>query len=137
RPGGVFVALVSPRFILVRAGYSQLPSAVPSPCFFEQHGVHRDLHPFPTRRSSDLSSMAGHVSTSSRSPRPGVRRASRLRSSRTRSEEHTSELQSREKLVCRLLLEKKKMTPTSRNSLAQSSADTNKYNERRTWQMSV
>src|SRR5436309_8311909 len=29
---------------------------------------------------------------------------------RTRSEEHTSELQSREKLVCRLLLEKKKKT---------------------------
>src|SRR5690606_8010484 len=28
-----------------------------------------------------------------------------------RSEEHTSELQSREKLVCRLLLEKKKLTP--------------------------
>src|SRR5436309_5745856 len=29
------------------------------------------------------------------------------RTSRNRSEEHTSELQSREKLVCRLLLEKK------------------------------
>src|SRR5690606_5046327 len=29
----------------------------------------------------------------------------------SRSEEHTSELQSREKLVCRLLLEKKKITP--------------------------
>src|SRR5690606_41757531 len=31
----------------------------------------------------------------------------------TRSEEHTSELQSRENLVCRLLLEKKKKTTTS------------------------
>src|SRR5207302_3905177 len=31
-----------------------------------------------------------------------------------RSEEHTSELQSRENLVCRLLLEKKKTCPTSR-----------------------
>src|SRR5690606_41914115 len=30
----------------------------------------------------------------------------------TRSEEHTSELQSRENLVCRLLLEKKKLKPT-------------------------
>src|SRR3712207_8831793 len=29
-----------------------------------------------------------------------------------RSEEHTSELQSRQYLVCRLLLEKKKLTPT-------------------------
>src|SRR5690606_41349008 len=35
-----------------------------------------------------------------------VRRYSRL----LRSEEHTFELQSREKLVCRLLLEKKKLT---------------------------
>src|SRR5690606_41875167 len=32
----------------------------------------------------------------------------RTRERRTRSEEHTSELQSRENLVCRLLLEKKK-----------------------------
>src|SRR3712207_7403944 len=31
---------------------------------------------------------------------------------RTRSEEHTSELQSRQYLVCRLLLEKKKKKPT-------------------------
>src|SRR5690606_40824149 len=34
----------------------------------------------------------------------------RLRPEFTRSEEHTSELQSRENLVCRLLLEKKKET---------------------------
>src|SRR2546422_3284157 len=33
------------------------------------------------------------------------------RSDKTRSEEHTSELQSRLHLVCRLLLEKKKKTP--------------------------
>src|SRR3712207_8037594 len=36
------------------------------------------------------------------------RRLRRLRPARTRSEEHTSELQSRQYLVCRLLLEKKK-----------------------------
>src|SRR5207302_8338879 len=33
-----------------------------------------------------------------------------------RSEEHTSELQSRENLVCRLLLEKKKISNTNPNS---------------------
>src|SRR5436309_12591827 len=33
----------------------------------------------------------------------------------TRSEEHTSELQSRENLVCRLLLEKKKSISANRN----------------------
>src|SRR3712207_8500019 len=41
----------------------------------------------------------------SRRPRAGPDRPAR------RSEEHTSELQSRQYLVCRLLLEKKKITP--------------------------
>src|SRR3712207_7246984 len=43
-------------------------------------------------------------------PRPRSRRRAREllgHASRTRSEEHTSELQSRQYLVCRLLLEKK------------------------------
>src|SRR5207302_3737135 len=51
-----------------------------------------------------------------RSRRPAIRKARssrrtrhrRARSWMRRSEEHTSELQSRENLVCRLLLEKKK-----------------------------
>src|SRR5690606_40088404 len=43
---------------------------------------------------------------------PGTRRSAPAGCRRSRSEEHTSELQSREKLVCRLLLEKKK--PTAR-----------------------
>src|SRR2546428_9258323 len=42
---------------------------------------------------------------------PGSRRA-RSASRRQRSEEHTSELQSRSDLVCRLLLEKKNQTKT-------------------------
>src|SRR2546421_1837593 len=41
---------------------------------------------------------------------PPPERASRLPRSEERSEEHTSELQSRSDLVCRLLLEKKKKT---------------------------
>src|SRR2546422_3396016 len=39
---------------------------------------------------------------------PGVARARRIAAIGVRSEEHTSELQSRLHLVCRLLLEKKK-----------------------------
>src|SRR5690606_39483020 len=39
------------------------------------------------------------------------------RVTRTRSEEHTSELQSRENLVCRLLLEKKKIKNYNRTLL--------------------
>src|SRR6266550_5537592 len=45
---------------------------------------------------------------SRRRPRPHGGTARRARGSRPRSEEHTSELQSRLHLVCRLLLEKKK-----------------------------
>src|SRR5260370_12045908 len=50
---------------------------------------------------------------SRRAPAPGARlRRARARSSTShrRSEEHTSELQSHLNLVCRLLLEKKKIT---------------------------
>src|SRR5690606_40850535 len=88
------------------------------------------LHPSPTRRSSDLGTTRGRNRASpgrrggrgSDSPRSD-RRAPHERASRsarspgaparpcrwTRSEEHTSELQSRENLVCRLLLEKKNL----------------------------
>src|SRR3712207_8294730 len=40
-----------------------------------------------------------------------LRRVCLLRARNLRSEEHTSELQSRQYLVCRLLLEKKKLVP--------------------------
>src|SRR5438445_7942631 len=76
--------------------------------FLEGSGDHRDLHSFPTRRSSDLVARApgpfkARLDTRSDAAwhDPRVRR-------RQRSEEHTSELQSRQYLVCRLLLEKKK-----------------------------
>src|SRR5205085_10586055 len=77
----------------------------------------RDLHSFPTRRSSDLRRRRARCVRG----RPGERSSpKRLRAqcaSRAlsfwhgrshRSEEHTSELQSQSNLVCRLLLEKKK-----------------------------
>src|SRR5688572_32463550 len=84
-------------------------------------GYHPSLRSFPTRRSSDLSFVAqgergrgadgGH---SSRKTRAGgvlaARRAgASTAASERRSEEHTSELQSQSNLVCRLLLEKKKL----------------------------
>src|SRR5690242_6222176 len=45
----------------------------------------------------------------------GPSRAPKLRASKLRSEEHTSELQSHVNLVCRLLLEKKKKNKTNKN----------------------
>src|SRR3712207_9021066 len=50
--------------------------------------------------------------TSSRPRRPCTSRSRSTTSCRRRSEEHTSELQSRQYLVCRLLLEKKKIDIT-------------------------
>src|SRR5690606_42096236 len=76
---------------------------------------------FPTRRSSDLVGGSGfrivvggdlaggmhHLVTAEHRDEIAAGLAPLLQQ-RVRSEEHTSELQSRENLVCRLLLEKKK-----------------------------
>src|SRR5437762_9076727 len=77
--------------------------------FFYWYGHHRDLHSFPTRRSSDLNVRRSGVQRWSGGGlvlRPGPH-------GRRRSEEHTSELQSPMYLVCRLLLEKKKLYSTA------------------------
>src|SRR5690606_41644347 len=90
--------------------------------YFSLYRVHRDLHSFPTRRSSDLITVANAFRRNQRALRiqsfEYVFEALALFPDQVlfgdfqvleeeRSEEHTSELQSREKLVCRLLLEKK------------------------------
>src|SRR5438874_8059532 len=67
------------------------------------------LFPYTTLFRSELGeALVAAVGDGPPARRPGEDRFSVLRS---RSEEHTSELQSRRELVCRLLLEKKK-TPT-------------------------
>src|SRR5438552_13474736 len=90
--------------------------------FFYYYGHHLDLHSFPTRRSSDLMRLALADRLKERHrvillDRPGhgwsEREADDASPARqaamvARSEEHTSELQSPDHLVCRLLLEKKK-----------------------------
>src|SRR5690606_39698227 len=92
------------------------------PFLLHCHGAPRDLHSFPTRRSSDLDpppffdgfndekllklAASGAQGLHYR-PVTVQKFGHRLATpSARRSEEHTSELQSRENLVCRLLLEK-------------------------------
>src|SRR5699024_12646326 len=92
--------------------------------------THRDLPSSPTRRSSDLLREPLHLDRHGILRSPGPSLAGRqgrvspaaaasaargvIQSGRgSRSEEHTSELQSRFDLVCRLLLEKKKKTTTN------------------------
>src|SRR5437870_8109725 len=74
--------------------------------FFESHRRHRELHSFPTRRSSDLLGVPQIALGVDDFGQSGARR-DLYRHYGIRSEEHTSELQSRGHLVCRLLLEKK------------------------------
>src|SRR5207244_13425811 len=99
-----------------------------SSLFFHDLARLPDLHSFPTRRSSDL--CRGPYCLLSYDAvemlRAKGRRARRLAEgypewqsaglpvdrSDPRSEEHTSELQSPDHLVCRLLLEKKKQKET-------------------------
>src|SRR5205809_6167226 len=93
--------------------------------FFYCYGDHRALLSFPTRRSSDLADLLvgealdlpqhDHLAELRREPvehpaerLPRVQSQHRRFRMAVRSEEHTSELQSRLHLVCRLLLEKKK-----------------------------
>src|SRR5690606_39504085 len=99
-----------------------LPDVLVIAFFRSRYADHRVLLSFPTRRSSDLPRAGSRrcarpaAAVASRGPGRRRRRARRCPApagcAPPRSEEHTSELQSRENLVCRLLLEKKK--PTSR-----------------------
>src|SRR5690606_41362474 len=59
-------------------------------------------------QSTDCCAARGRASFLPRRKQHARTSAARQRASLHRSEEHTSELQSRENLVCRLLLEKKK-----------------------------
>src|SRR5439155_4389690 len=87
--------------------------------FFSWCAVHRDLHSFPTRRSSDLdlshtnggnaAGIQAHLMSASDRVDAAPLDGMHVHAHKVRSEEHTSELQSRGHLVCRLLLEKKKL----------------------------
>src|SRR5690349_23384602 len=61
------------------------------------------------RRGGYRRRRAGRARAAARRSRARARAATRDRDAPARSEEHTSELQSRRDLVCRLLLEKKKI----------------------------
>src|SRR5207237_2450328 len=95
---------------------------------------HLNLHSFPTRRSSDLETSLARASKKpmaapsfpaalARHGLPPLTRAALQelqvnvgRLCNQRSEEHTSELQSHLNIVCRLLLEKKKLCPPWRKA---------------------
>src|SRR5207244_5576883 len=110
------------------------PRRYPSSCPpLQPSGPPRAMHSFPTRRSSDLrrraDTAAGRFGAHAAGTilgglarRPEIRAAECVDAARigflvvttarreTRSEEHTSELQSPDHLVCRLLLEKKNIS---------------------------
>src|SRR5690606_41570851 len=71
-------------------------------------GLLPDPHPHRTRRRGPAPGDPGAVREAPRPGRPPRGGSAAGAPAGRRSEEHTSELQSRENLVCRLLLEKKK-----------------------------
>src|SRR5947209_15666938 len=82
------------------------------------------LFPYTTLFRSQDSSSAWSSASASSPAKPSNLETSfsacpRRAFTPTRSEEHTSELQSRQYLVCRLLLEKKKKTQTKSNTVQQ------------------
>src|SRR5207244_13133567 len=102
----------------VRFASCTLPPHI-SLLFLSRSAAHRHLHSFLhdalpiswcfSRRSSESGCGSPTAWTTRCSPGPAAtKRWKRSRSPGERSEEHTSELQSPDHLVCRLLLEKKK-----------------------------
>src|SRR5437879_8618815 len=99
---------------------------------FKRHLLPRDLHSFPTRRSSDLQLRSQAMAylarcrafvSCSRETASGLRAGSGgsgVAPLNKRSEEHTSELQSPMYLVCRLLLEKKKKKDKKKKNRTQT-----------------
>src|SRR5438445_5089662 len=73
------------------------------------------LFPYTTLFRSDSKDLDIFVTPENR-PRALAHLESRGFLTKTRSEEHTSELQSRQYLVCRLLLEKKNSSPRTHAS---------------------
>src|SRR6266516_445605 len=75
------------------------------PIFFVYlYGAHRDLHSFPTRRSSDLRRRIERITHLAGAHLRGEQLEEPVGDPiHDRSEEHTSELQSPYDLVCRLL----------------------------------
>src|SRR5690606_42086158 len=74
-------------------------------------GQRQPTVPLPWERESSIRTTGMRIALDARlhlHERRGCREASSISAHSRRSEEHTSELQSRENLVCRLLLEKKK-----------------------------
>src|SRR2546423_9924462 len=92
--------------------------------FFKGHDHPQNLPSSPPPPSSNLSSAAARPRRSCRLERSVRAHTSRAQQSSpshatcNRSEEHTSELQSLAYLVCRLLLEKKKVQIESRTGIA-------------------
>src|SRR5437763_3171687 len=114
--------------------FTLLPVLIINTVFFYIGIVHsRDLLSFPTRRSSDLGPRNSFWTTSAAAALDEATTTAvgsswatsmaKLGPRASRSEEHTSELQSPMYLVCRLLLEKKKK---EKNHFSRSRRKTNK-----------
>src|SRR5207302_9632717 len=83
---------------------------LPTPTLFPYTTLFRSQKPQNTQRNKALRILRVLRSTVVSLSTSRIYRKTIRRSTRCRSEEHTSELQSRENFVCRLLLEKKNVS---------------------------
>src|SRR2546429_3274357 len=84
------------------------------------------LFPYTTLFRSSARSPQRHIRRNCSDGSWRARPAAELAKTHPRSEEHTSELQSRLHLVCRLLLEKKKKNLDLKSNLSSSKSKTSK-----------
>src|SRR5207237_6422506 len=117
---------LSPSDYLYYSAMCPLRTCLSPVFFFQSSAPPRVPHSFPnTTLFRSTSSPPAPPATAARATRCPATRACRRAASRarptprcsSRSEEHTSELQSHLNLVCRLLLEKKKKKQTDNNTM--------------------
>src|SRR5204863_592447 len=116
QPSVAFTTITGKTSLLVPSPFRSAPGALPSgrsastPAYHVVAVVSRPIRPAPEsgRPAIDtVPSPVGATGVSRTTPSPEKSRTSSILGAPVRSEEHTSELQSRRDLVCRLLLEKK------------------------------
>src|SRR3712207_5079258 len=109
--GMPFVGSIDKTTLMLKSACATIPVTMPTPSSIPHLSGARSAARIPRHRKSPKSAITASPPNSPNSSLTTAKMKSECANGRKnifRSEEHTSELQSRQYLVCRLLLEKKK-----------------------------